>query len=218
MERVVKQMKGQPEQIDFCLIVGDLAHRGLPSELVQVRDVFAGLGRPVHTVIGNHDYKGARDRKAYEDLFPGQMNYFFDHKGWQFLGLDSTEGQKYLRSTIQKDTLFWLDRILPRLDKKRPTIVFTHFPLGPLHLTRPTNADQVLNRFKDFNLRAVFNGHHHALTERKIGDIVLTTNRCCSLQRPNHDDSKEKGYFLCHARENKVSYTFVECSKKGTDP
>jgi hypothetical protein len=39
---------------------------------------------------------------------------------------------------------------------------------------------------------------------------VLTTNRCCSNSRNNHDGSPEKGYFLCHAKGGKVSHRFVE--------
>jgi hypothetical protein len=77
-------------------------------------------------------------------------------------------------------------------------------------MTRPTNADEVLDRFKEYNLRAVFGGHFHALTERQAGDVLLTTNRCCALRKGNHDSSPEKGYFLCHAKDGKVTYTFVE--------
>jgi hypothetical protein len=68
----------------------------------------------------------------------------------------------------------------------------------------------VLDRFKGHNLRAVFNGHYHALTERTVGEVVLTTNRCCAISRGNHDGSTEKGYFLCHAKGGKVGHTFVE--------
>ena len=99
---------------------------------------------------------------------------------------------------------------MPKLDRKRPTIVFTHFPLGPIHISRPANAAQVLERFKAYNLRAVFAGHFHALTVRHVRDVVLTTNRCCALRRGNHDGSKQKGYFLCHAQDGKVSYQFIE--------
>jgi len=82
--------------------------------------------------------------------------------------------------------------------------------LGPLVTNRATNADAVLERFKDHNLQAVFNGHFHASTERKVGDITLTTNRCCSFSRSNHDGSREKDYFLCQAKDGKITRQFVE--------
>jgi 3',5'-cyclic AMP phosphodiesterase CpdA len=208
--RVVKQMKGHEEKPALCLHLGDLADHGKPAEIEPVRDAFKKLGVPVYYVPGNHDYLADDDRKAYDELLPKSLNYHFDHGGWQFVGLDSTEGKKYVRSAVQKDALSYLDAALPKLDRKKPTILFTHFPLGAKIVQRPTNADDVLARFKDHNLRAVFNGHYHALTERTAGEVVLTTNRCCAISRDNHDGSKEKGYFLCRAKDGKVTHTFVE--------
>jgi calcineurin-like phosphoesterase family protein len=210
LERVVKQMNAHDEKPVLCLHLGDLSDHGKPAELEPVRDVFKTLGVPVHYVPGNHDYLTANDRKAYDDLFPKFRNYHFDHGGWQFVGIDSTEGKLFMASTVQKDALKYLDDALPKLDKKKPMILFTHFPLGPKILQRPKNAEEVLDRFKGHNLRAVFNGHYHALTERTVGEVVLTTNRCCAISRGNHDGSTEKGYFLCHAKGGKVEHAFVE--------
>ena len=209
-ERVVAQMKAAPSKVDFCLIVGDYSDHGKPDELGAARDIFKTLGIPNYGVVGNHDYLTQEDRKAYEDLFPGRLNYFFEHERWQFLGLDTTEGQRGGSTKIQPPTLQWLDANLPKLDKKRPMIVFTHFPMGPLVPSRPLNADAFLERFKDYNLQAVFCGHFHASTERQIRSAVITTNKCCSFARGNHDGSKEKGYFACQAKDGKISRSFVE--------
>jgi hypothetical protein len=43
-----------------------------------------------------------------------------------------------------------------------------------------------------------------------VSGVAITTDKCCSLRRPNHDSSKEKGYFLCAAREGKIERRFVE--------
>jgi 3',5'-cyclic-AMP phosphodiesterase len=131
LERVVKQMKAHDEKPVLCLHLGDLSDHGKAPELGPVRDVFKTLGVPVHYVPGNHDYLTADDRKAYDDLFPEFRNYHFDHGGWQFVGIDSTEGKLFMASTVQKDVLKYLDDALPKLDKMKPTILFTHFPLGP---------------------------------------------------------------------------------------
>lgn len=208
LERVVRQMKSH-EKIDFCLHLGDVTDHGTKEELAPTRDVFKALGVPVYFVPGNHDYRSQDDRRAYDDVFPKGLNTQFEHRGWQFVGLDSTEGVKYVRTSIQKPTLDFLDATLPKLDARKPTVVFTHFPLGPNITQRPTNAEAVLERFKKHNLRAVFSGHFHSLTERKVGEVVLTTNRCCSLKKNNHDSSKEKGYFLCQAKDGQVTHTFV---------
>jgi 3',5'-cyclic AMP phosphodiesterase CpdA len=209
LERIIRQMKRHTEKMDFCILAGDLSDRGKRTELAAVRDLFQGLGLPTYVVIGNHDYLTHDDRKAFEELFPKPLNYSFEHKGWQFLGLDTSHGRR-ATVAVQAPTLRWLDDTLPKLDARRPTVVFTHFPLGPDVLWRLENAEEVLARFKKHNLRAVLNGHYHADTKRQVGEVVLTTNRCCAISRGNHDLTKEKGYSLCQAKEGKIVRTFVE--------
>ncbi len=208
-EKLVQQMKAHTEPIDFCLVVGDLAENGKTEQLTPIRNVFKTLGRPVHVVVGNHDHRGPDDRKPYEAVFPRSINYVFEHRGWQFVGLDSSQGNR-AKAAVQPATLTWLDQHLPRLDKKRPMVMFTHFPFGPLTPYRSTNADQVLERFKEYNLQAVLNGHFHGFSERKIGKTTLTTDRCCSHYRNNHDGTKQKGYFLCHAKDGTIERKFIE--------
>jgi hypothetical protein len=207
----VTALKASSPAAEFCLLAGDLADYGTPEQLAGVRDAFEKLGIPLYTVIGNHDYLSATDRRPYEQIFGGQVNYTFEHGGWQFVGLDTTDGIEWKDSTISSTTLSWLDENLPKLDRRRPTILFTHFPLGDDVPMRPVNADAVLNRFLEFNLSAAFCGHYHGLTERKRRATTITTDRCCSRVRSNHDGSKEKGWFVCRAMESgDVSREFVE--------
>jgi predicted phosphodiesterase len=208
LEGVVKQMKA--ENADFCLHAGDLTEKGERDYFATVRDVFKELGVRTYPVIGNHDYQSQTDRRAYTQLFPLRINYYFRHRGWQFLGLDSSDGLRYEKTQIQSATLDWVDDNLPRLERERPTVILTHFPLGAGVTYRPANADDLLDRFRDYNLQAVFSGHFHGFTERQTGKVVLTTNRCCALKRDNHDGTKEKGYFICTAHEGKITRKFVE--------
>ena len=216
-DHVVKQMKLSAPKAEFCLIGGDLADNGTIGQLSAIRDAFANLGIPVHTVIGNHDHLTDTDRSAYEQIFPGQINYYFEHGGWQVIGLDSTEGTKSLDTAISDVTLRWLDDNLPKLDVRKPTIVFTHFPLGQPAPIRPRNAEAVLQRFTHSNVQAIFSGHFHGFTECYRGDASLTTDRCCSRVRNNHDGTKEKGWFLCQASGGCLSRQFVELRPDALD-
>lgn len=208
---VVRQMKTHGD-IEFCLLAGDLTEHGQAEHLQAVRDIFGNLGAPTYVVIGNHDYESADSRAAYERIHPGRLNYAFEHRGWQFVGLDTSQGQRYENTAIQPATFAWLEEHLPSLNPARPTVIFTHFPLGEGVTYRPLNADALLERFLDFNLQAVFNGHFHGHTERAFQAATMTTNKCCALKRGNHDGSKGKGYFLCRAREGRIEREYVACA------
>ena len=175
-----------------------------------MKEIFATLGCPWYPVVGNHDYATQTDREAYTSAFPSRINYDFTHAGWQFVGLDTSEGLHYEKTEIAPATFQWLGDNLPRLDKRKPTVVFTHFPMGEGVKYRPGNADALLERFLEFNLQAVFCGHYHSFTERMAKTVPMTTNKCCSLKRGNHDGTAEKGYFVCDARDGKLARRFVE--------
>ena len=208
--RVTASIQSHTPKPELCLMVGDLAEHGTAAELGGMRDVLRGLGIPWHAVIGNHDYGAQSSRATWNALFPKSLNYHFEHRGWNFVGLDSSEGLKYQNTSIQPGTLGWLEDNLRKLNQRQPTVLFTHFPLGPSTTYRPQNADALLERFQDFNVVAVFNGHFHGFTERFIRQAVFTTNQCCSIARGNHDQTTEKGYFLCRARDGHVERQFVE--------
>ncbi len=215
-DEVVAQMKRSAPTAEFCLLGGDLADEGSPEQLSGVREAFARLGMPVHAVVGNHDYlPGTSDRSAYERIFPGQINYHFPHRGWQVLGLDTTEGTQSRDTFISDATLRWLDATLPQLAPEKPTIVLTHFPLGIFTPARPRNANALLARLAKLNLRAAFSGHFHGFTVRPFGSAALTTDRCCSRIRANHDGSPQKGWFVCEASGERVRRQFVEFQARG---
>ena len=197
-------------QADFCLVVGDLAEDGAVNQLGPMKELLAGLKIPVHVVIGNHDYTADDGRKAFEDSFAHSLNYIFDHKGWQFIGLDTTQGRAGSNTVIAKETLDFLAAALKKLDAKKPTVLFTHFPLGWLLPSRPTNAQALLEQFVNQNLQHVFNGHFHSATTRVWGPCELTTNTCCSFRRKNHDLDPRKGYFLCTTREGAVKRKYIQ--------
>lgn len=210
--RVVRQIKATKEPIDFCLVLGDLVEKGTPAELTLVRDVLKEIGLPAHVVPGNHDYATDNERKSYDECFPHSLNYRFDHKGWQFIALDTTHGTQYDNISVQPGTLQWIDGQTPKMSKSKPTIAFTHFPLGEKVRYRPKNAEDVLERFVDHNLKLVLSGHFHGQTERQSRYTTLTTSPCCALKRKNHDNTPQKGYHVYHVKDGSIKRQFVEVS------
>jgi len=208
-QRVVHKMKESAPQAELCLISGDVSDRGSADELRTVRDVFSALEIPVHTVPGNHDYLSQEDGSGYDTVFPERRNYQFTHKGWQFIGLDTTEGLHSKDTMIAPAALSFSAK--ETLDTAAPTIVLTHFPLGVGVAMRPRNADALLESLFKLNLRAAFSGHWHGASEKHAGKAVLTTDRCCSRVRQNADGSPLKGWFVCDAlADGSVTRRFVE--------
>ncbi len=205
---LVKQMNA--EKPVFVLHAGDVTDKGEPAHLKAAHKIFHGLDAAFYPVMGNHDWLTPTDRKAYLATFPLRLNYSFRHAGWQFIALDTTDGQKFEQTTIASQTFEMLEGIQSRLNRDRPTVLFTHFPLCENVKMRPLNAEALLAKFKGWNLHAVFNGHYHAFTECQRDNAPITTNRCCALKRDNHDGTKEKGYFVCDVAEGQLTRRFVE--------
>jgi len=210
LEKVVKQMNAHDPAPKFVLVVGDVTEHATAAQVKPAKEILDTLQVPYYTVIGNHDYLDQQDRSTYDKAFPGRINYHFEHAGWQFLGLDSSDGKKYQQVSVAADSLKWLETAVAKLNPKQPTVLFTHFPFGSLVPYQLQNVDAVLERLKEVNLQAIFNGHFHGWTERTVAGTLATTNRCCSIARKNHDLSVEKGYLLCRAEEGKISREFVE--------
>lgn len=207
-EALMRQMRSHAGT-EFALVLGDVADDALPASHGAMRDHLRTLGIPAHVQVGNHDLKSARDRSGYDAAFPNSVNYHFLHRGWQFVGIDSTQGTDWEKTNVQPETLGWLDATLPKLDRRRPTVLFTHFPLGAQAKMRPLNADAVLERFLDFNLQGVLGGHYHAYTSTPHRSLELVTNRCCSRVRGNHDGTPEKGYWSLRCADGRMTREFV---------
>ena len=207
---LVTQMRSHGT-IDFCFIGGDLADTGKPESFAAVRSAFSKLAVPIYTVPGNHDCDVEKNTRIYSEAFPDRLNYTFRNKDWQFIALDTTDGNKSQGTRTSDVTLGWLERTVQTLDRQRPTILLTHFPLAADVTMASANGGDVLSKLDGFNLRGEFNGHYHARIERKRGEVPLVTNACCSRVRDNHDGSPEEGYLLCSASaDGRLTWEFVE--------
>ncbi len=207
--RAIKLMKDSAPQSKLLIVDGDLTEHGTAAEFDGIKALLKTTGMEMKVVPGNHDWATQTDRKGYEEAWPDSLNYSMESGGWQFVFLDSTDGTK-ARVAVQAPTMQWVEQNAPRLNKNRPTVLVTHFPLGEGITNRATNADALLEHFKEINLRAVFNGHHHAFTEKSRGEIIFTTDKCCSFRANNHDRTTEKGFFVCEVADGKLSRRFVE--------
>jgi 3',5'-cyclic AMP phosphodiesterase CpdA len=199
----------------FALLVGDLVDGGTTEQCQAMKDILGKLKVPYYVTCGNHDPKTQTDRSAFTTAFGEKLNVSWEVDGWQFVGMDTSDGTKSGGFDCHKETLDFAASLPAKLDKSKPTFVYTHFPLGPGVTNRLKNADALLEPFKELNVAAIFGGHYHAFTQKTVlKDVIATTDVCCSFKRANHDNTFEKGFFVVEAAEGKWKRTFMEY---GTD-
>lgn len=209
LERVFKAMRRDAPAAEFLLVNGDLTSGAREAEFAGIRDAFKTLGLPVYVTPGNHDMAADGGHRLFDAYFPGQFNQCFEHRGRQFIGVNSAVDQSYEKTRIPASTFDWLDKNLGRLVPSKPTVLFTHFPLGQGVTYRPVNADDLLERFRDFNLQAVLNGHWHGFSQTRWRGAWIATSRCCARSRGNHDGSDKKGWLVCDAKEDRIDLRFA---------
>jgi 3',5'-cyclic AMP phosphodiesterase CpdA len=207
-EKVTASIRELRPRPSFAVLAGDLSENGERTQLGAIREIFGTLPLPVKAVIGNHDHHAGDGRKAFAELFGAAPNARFDFGAWQFLLLDSTEGNSVFRTRISNETLQWVEAAAKGIDREKPVLVVTHFPLGRNWL-RPVNARAVIEPLRDCRFQGSFGGHWHGWTEPVDNGVHLVTGRCCSWWRTNHDGSDQKGYFVCRAMGERLQHRFV---------
>ncbi len=198
---------------EICFVVGDFGEDGKADQIGLMKELLAELKMPIHVVIGNHDYDANDKRSNFEKAFPNSINYLLDHRGWQVVALDSTQGRAGKDTRIGKDTMDFAVAAAKEIDKKKPTLIVTHFPLGFFMPSRPANANDLLAIFAEHNIQGVFNGHFHSAQTRAWHGTEIVTNRCCSFRKKNHDFDPRKGYFVCTAKDGEIKREYVDAPK-----
>ncbi|WP_298653520.1 metallophosphoesterase [uncultured Proteiniphilum sp.] len=144
------------------------------------------LNAPLYYAIGNHDHFAVYNKKIdvdhplygkklYEKYF-GPRYYSFDYKGWHFISLDDmmiTEDRKYI-GRLDSIQLKWLQKDIEQLSDTTPVVIMTHVPLittlsqwygggtnANNNKTAIENSEEILQLFKNKNLRLILQGHIH---------------------------------------------------------
>ncbi len=154
------------------------------------KELIAASSLKWYLTIGNHDRywgdgpDGGTYGEALFQSFFGDTYYTFDHKGWRFIVLNSTEicEGNYCISDVQYE---WLETVLANTPATQPIIVSTHVPFLSLYYPvlegRYTATDtfanqkQVFDRFSDHNLKLVLQGHQHLYEEIKVKGVQFIT-------------------------------------------
>lgn len=115
---------------DILFVTGDLTEHGDVASYQQVREAFAGIGCPVHYMVGNHDR-----RAQFEQIWPdryadGFLQYVVDTPELRFLVLDTLEEGRHGGGFCAVRAAWLRARLSEAPD--RPTLILLHHPPMPV--------------------------------------------------------------------------------------
>lgn len=209
-----------------------------PRRAADLFDLYAEtvkrLEAKVHTVPGNHDVVGlstksgiaATDpmygKRTFEDRI-GKRYSSFDHKGWHFILLDSigiTPARTFI-GQIDDEQIAWLKSDVAHLAASTPIVVLTHIPLVsavmqivPDPWKEPstylvTNAQQVLEILRPYNLKAVLQGHTH-IRETVVynGCQFITSGAVCGNWWKGARLGHPEGFGVVRIHDGNLSWSY----------
>lgn len=191
----------------------------------------------VHNTLGNHEIYGIYSRSGADHTNPefgekmfekriGESYYSFEHKGWKFMILNSVEdtGNDSYVGKIDDGQIEWIKAELSKTDKPTPVVISTHIPFITANTqkyegttvandssTVVFNGKEVLDLFKDHNLKLVLQGHLHTVEDINIDGIRFITGGAVSAgwwKGPNRQF--QEGYVLVKAGKDDFTWEYID--------
>lgn len=165
----------------FAIILGDLLWDNL-NEYDRVKSLYAQMGIPYYTVIGNHDHNmeisdDESSASIYEQHF-GPTNYAFNVGKDYYIVLDNIlyTGNKKYSCGFTAHTLDWLRDYLRYVPKGSHLFIAMHAPAHSYQKYYKLNGvDDFLDLFNDFQVD-ILSGHMHVQSNFLIRENVREYN------------------------------------------
>jgi 3',5'-cyclic AMP phosphodiesterase CpdA len=192
---------------------------------------------PVYNTMGNHEIFGIYKESGVESDHPeygekmfekriGKRYYSFDHKGWHFIildGVEDTRESSYI-GKIDSVQMEWIKSDLERIDFETPIAVSVHIPFITSYMQilygslKPnneslviTNAKEVLDLFKDYNLKLALQGHLHFLEDIYTQGIHFVTGGAVSSRWwQGKEHGMEEGFLLIKVSGDDFEWEYVD--------
>lgn len=208
---------GDNVDVDYIRNNNETAH----ALYQRFTEIINNSGIDFYTTIGNHDRfwdVPAEDPLYNHGLYEkylGKTYYAFDHKGWQFIVLNTSN---YVVDDEQKA---WLSDVIALVPPTKPIILVAHVPFlsvyYPVLEGRYTSTDtfsnfkEVWDMFEGKNLKLVLQGHMHLYEEIKVKDIVFISAGAVSASwwgGPFY--GTEEGYLLVHINGDQFNWEYID--------
>lgn len=203
-----------------------------------------GFKMPVYNTIGNHEIFGIYKNSGIDSTHPkygdkmyeerlGKRYYAFDHKGWRFYIIDSIEEtpERKYKGFVDSVQIEWIERDLRDVDENTPIVISTHIPFissfmqykyGALSQNGKglviNNSKEVLDLFKEHNLKLVLQGHLHYLEDIWVDGIHFITGGAVSAgwwSGPHNN--VEEGFLEITMDEEDFDWRYIDYGWEAVD-
>lgn len=176
---------------DLAFSVGDLVSScdggsSCEKKYEDWKNIMSPILSKTYEVMGNHDRTGGDKADAVwqkEFNLPtngpsgfSELTYSFDSGNSHFVVLNSEKPKGNVINDVQRN---WLEHDLA-VNTKENTFVFFHEPAFPVSSkidesldNKPEDRDALWQIFDKYDITAVFNGHEHIVSRRKINPSVM---------------------------------------------
>lgn len=157
LRRTVKDLN-QQQYLDFVILSGDVTEFGSDDELALAKQILDSLTLPLYVVPGNHDSNWSESgANSFREVF-GAETFFFEHKGYQFIGTTSGPNMRMSPGQIPRENLVWMDSVFAaHPNQSTPLIAINHYPLD----SSLNNWYESIDRLKTRNVQLALCGHGH---------------------------------------------------------
>jgi Icc protein len=225
---------------DFVLTGGDMIYTAKNGDDVRAKILFDLMDRelkkfvmPVYLTMGNHEHVGITAESNIDDTHPmwgkrmyeqryGNPYYTFQYGGWKFFILDGIKilkAEKNYTQSIDSLQIEWIRNELLATDKSMPIVISIHPPLiNPHAISNPgtealsSNSADVLNLFRDHNLKIVLEGHTHLYMNLLFNGIHYISGGSTAPETSKSDD----GFVLVQIKNGSEELHFVQPCRSAT--
>ncbi len=192
---------------------------------------------PVYNTIGNHEVFGLYKQSGIAPTHPeygkkmyekkiGKCYYTFQHKGWKFMVLDGigyTNDRRY-KGLVDSIQMEWIRAELKKTNPKTPIAISVHIPFitswtqikesataanGESLVV--TNSKEVLDLFKEHNLKLVLQGHLHFLEDIYTNGIhFITCGAVSSKWWGGKNYGLEEGFMLFDIKGEEIDWQYID--------
>ncbi|MDR2283949.1 MAG: PQQ-binding-like beta-propeller repeat protein [Sphingobacterium sp.] len=148
----------QQKGIDFVILSGDVTEFGSDEELALAKRILDSLKLPLYIIPGNHDSNWSESgANSFRKMFGGET-FFFEHKGYQFIGTTSGPNMRMSPGQVPRENLVWVDSVFKaNPDTRKPLISINHYPLD----SSLNNWFELVDRLQQRNVQLALCGHGH---------------------------------------------------------